>query len=325
MIKTSMRLALSVIILISGSIGSVYAEGEPPAKAAEVNGTVITYTDFQRQLEMTQQQLMQGRPGKIPENIIQQLRTRVVDQLIAEELLYQESEKQGIKVAAEVVEKELDAIKGRFKDPKQYTETLNRMDVTETQLKAQIAQKTAIKELIGKNIASKIVITDEAAKTYFEANSEKFRQPERVRAQHILIKVSTDDDATKKADARKKVEAVQKKLLSGDDFAELAKTHSEGPSSVRGGDLGYFTRGQMVKSFEDTAFALAPNEVSEIVETQFGYHLIKVIDHQAQKDPTFDEIKAKLIRLMHRDQVQKELEPYVAKLREKAKVETFVQ
>ena len=325
MLKIGIRYVFSVLVMLMGFTGWGFAEGETPAKAAEVNGKVISYVDFQRQFEMTQQQIMQGRTGKVPENVIQQLRKRVVDQMIAEELLFQESQKQGIKIPAERVEKELDNLKQRFKDPKQYEDALNQMQITEGQLKNQIIQKAAIRELVTRDIVSKINITDEAAKKFYDENTEKFRRPERVRAQHILIKVNQEDDEKKKADARKRLEDIKKKIMGGEDFGELAKTHSEGPSSERGGDLGYFARGQMVPSFEEVAFKLAPNEVSDIVETQFGYHLIKVIDHQAQKDPTFDEIKPQLLRRLRGEQVQKELEPYVAKLRDEAKVQTFIQ
>ncbi len=325
MLKIGIRCVFSALVMLMGFAGWGFAEGETPAKAAEVNGKVISYVDFQRQFEMTQQQIMQGRPEKVPENVIQQLRKRVVDQMIAEELLFQESQKQGITVPADRVEKELDNLKQRFKDSKQYEAALNQMHITEGQLKNQIVQKAAIRELVTRDIVSKINITDETAKKFYDENTEKFRQPERVRAQHILIKVNKEDDEKKKADARQRLEDIKKKIMGGEDFGELAKTHSEGPSNVRGGDLGYFTRGQMVPSFEDAAFKLAPNEVSDIVETQFGYHLIKVIDHQTQKDPTFDEIKPQLIRRLRSEQVQKELVPYVAKLREKAKVQTFIQ
>ena len=325
MINLRIRYALGAVLILLCFAGYSLAEGETPAKAAEVNGKVISYDDFQRRFELVLQQQLKGRPGKVPEDVTQKLRPLVLNEMISEELLFQESEKKGIKVPPEVVEKELNDHKQSFKDPGQYEETLKRMQITEERLKKQIVYYKAIGGLVNQEIVVKIKVTDEDAKAYFDKNTEKFRRPERVRAQHILIKADNQSDKEKKADARKRLEDIKKRLLSGEDFGELAKTYSEGPSKVRGGDLNYFTRGQMVKNFEDVAFKLAPNEISDIVETRFGYHLIKVIDHQAEKTPTFDEVKPKLIRWMHSEKVKKNLKPYVAKLRENATVETFIQ
>ena len=94
---------------------------------------------------------------------------------------------------------------------------------------------------------------------------------------------------------------------------------------MREGDLGYFTRGRMVKSFEDVAFSLAPNEVSDIVETQFGYHLIKVLDHQPEKDPTFEEVEPRIMAQLRNEMIQQKIEPYINKLKEAAKIEIFLK
>jgi peptidyl-prolyl cis-trans isomerase C len=107
--------------------------------------------------------------------------------------------------------------------------------------------------------------------------------PEQVHARHILVKVDPKADATQKAAARKKIEDIQKQLKNGEDFSELAKKASDCPSNAKGGDVGYFGRGQMVKPFEDAAFSLKPGEVSGIVETEFGLHLIKVMDKKPEK------------------------------------------
>ena len=201
---------------------------------------------------------------------------QVVDQMISEELLYQESIKQKLKLEDGFVDKELKSIKERFGTDSNYRETLKRMDLTEDQLKDQIKRQALIRMLVEKEVISKIELSTEDTKKYFLSNADKFHQPERVRAQHILIKLESGADEQKKAEAHKKLEGVKKRILAGEDFGKLAKEYSEGPSNVREGDLGYFTRGRMVKSFEDAAFKLAPNEVSDIVETQFGYHLIEI-------------------------------------------------
>jgi peptidyl-prolyl cis-trans isomerase C len=145
-----------------------------------------------------------------------------------------------------------------------------------------------------------------------------------VHARHILIKLAPDADEAAKAEAHKKIEAVQEKALKGGDFAELAKVHSEGPSNARGGDLGFFGRGQMVKPFEEAAFALEPGKISDIVETRFGYHLIKVEEKKAERALSFDEVKPQLMDKLKRDKIEQQMMTYLLSLREKAAIETFI-
>lgn len=146
-------------------------------------------------------------------------------------------------------------------------------------------------------------------------------EPEEVKASHILIKVEpTADDATKAA-ARKKIEDLQQKLKAGGDFAELAKENSEGPSNVRGGDLGYFKRGQMVKPFEDVAYSMKIDEVSDLVETRFGYHLIKVSDKKPEQTLAYADVKDKIAQRLKQEKVEKDATLYVEDLKKGAKIE----
>lgn len=135
----------------------------------------------------------------------------------------------------------------------------------------------------------------------YESEKDNFRHPERVLARHILLK-SDGKNPEEDAKIKAKAEDVLKQLKAGADFAELAKKYSEdrGPdgrsgSAVRGGDLGWLERGQTVKPFEDVAFALKPKEISDLVKTQFGYHIIQVLDHQPAHLQTFEEAHAQLM------------------------------
>jgi peptidyl-prolyl cis-trans isomerase C len=295
-----------------------------PSKVAEVNGKAIAYKDFERKLEIFKQQVTRGQPGQLPEALLGRAKKQVVNQMISEELLYQEGLKHKLKLADGFVDKELGSIKQRFGNDAQFKDTLQRMQLTEGQLKEQIARQGIIRKLIDQEVVSKIKLSKEDAKKYYLANKAKFHQPEQVHAQHILIKVEAGADEHKKAAARKKIEAVKKRVLAGEDFGKLAKEYSEGPSNTRGGDLGFFTRGRMVKPFEDAAFKLAPNEISDIVETQFGYHLIKVLDHQKGKDPSFKEVEPRVMAILRNEKIQEKMEPYLQKLRQDAKIETFL-
>jgi len=128
----------------------------------------------------------------------------------------------------------------------------------------------------------------------------------------------------KKSEAKEKIKTIQLKLKKGEGFATLAKEFSEGPSKNNGGDLGYFQRGQMVKSFEDVAFALRTEEVSDIVETQFGYHIIKVEDKKPEKTIGYKDVKDDLAQHLKQEKTKQEVNKYIQKLREKSKIEKFL-
>ncbi|MCU0615121.1 MAG: peptidylprolyl isomerase [Desulfobacterales bacterium] len=144
-----------------------------------------------------------------------------------------------------------------------------------------------------------------------------------VKASHILIKLDPQADEAQKIEARKKIEDIAKKLSAGEDFAELAKNYSECPSSANGGDLGSFRRGQMVQAFEDAAFSMNPGETSPVVETHFGFHIIKVSEKQPEGTFPLEEVKPQIQQVLTREKVQKLLEKDIENLKSKADIETF--
>jgi peptidyl-prolyl cis-trans isomerase C len=148
------------------------------------------------------------------------------------------------------------------------------------------------REYISKVVIRDITVTDEDIEQYYTLNKEKFVVPEQVKARHILIKVSPDASDEEKKKTLEKAQGILKKAKEGKDFAKLSETYSDDPGSrQRGGDLGFFGRGRMVKPFEDAAFSLRPGEMSEIVETRFGYHIIKVEDYHESRAKTMEEVK----------------------------------
>jgi peptidyl-prolyl cis-trans isomerase C len=292
-------------------------------KLAVVNGVVITQDQFSKELNVHLERVSrQGR--QISDDQLGSLKKEILEGLIEREVLYQETQKEGIKVSDQKVDDQLAAIKKRFPDEKEYKIALEKMNLTENEIKEQIARGLAIRELIDQRIAAKIVVTDEESKAYYDGNPQIFNQPEQVKASHILIKADANADEAKKAEARKKIETVQQKVKDGGDFAALAKEYSEGPSNTRGGDLGYFRRGQMVKPFEDAAFTMQPNEVSEVVETRFGYHLIKVYDKKPEQVLAYADVKEKLNQRLKQQKVEKEATQYVDQLKKDAKIEKFL-
>ena len=312
------------LVLVLMALPAPAAEKQPSSdKVAVVNGSVITNKELERELGRATEQLLQmGRP--VTDDQMSEMRKRMLDNLIAYELLYQESKKQGVKVADAAVNEKIDALKKQYPDEAEFKKMLSSSELTEADLKSYMKRGIAIEQLVDKEIVQKITVSDKEVRDYYDSNLERFKQPEQVRASHILTKVDPEADKSQKAEARKQIETIQKELKKGGDFATLAKEHSACPSSAQGGDLGYFARGQMVKPFEDAAFALEPGQVSDIVETKFGYHLIKVTDKKAPSTIPFDEVKERIAEHLKQQQVREKVLAYVEELKGKAKVEIFL-
>src|ERR1700729_3312059 len=158
-------------------------------------------------------------------------------------------------------------------------------------------------------VEGKAATTDEAMKKVYEDAAKQIAGEQEVHARHILVE--TEDDA----------KAVAEELKKGADFAELAKKKSKDPGAADGGDLGFFTKDQMVPEFSTVAFALEPGKISDPVKSQFGWHVIKVEEKRNRKAPDFDQVKAQIETYVTR----KAQAEYVAKLRESAKVERLDQ
>ena len=315
---------LLVMMLMVVPAPAFAAEKQAPAgKAAVVNGVTISKNDFDRELDFFIKRANQ-RGQQIPEAQMGMMQNQVLDSLIDRELLFQESKKKGIKVDPKKVSDQFQTIKQRYKSEDEFKMLLSQMELTEEDVKSQIKRGMAIQELIDSEVNTKIKIKEEEVKSYYDANPQLFQQPEQVKASHVLIKVDADAPQAKKDEARKKIESVQKKAQKGEDFATLAKTYSEGPSGPNGGDLGYFRRGQMVKPFEEAAFNLKPNETSGIVETQFGYHLIKVVDKKPAQKVAYADVKDRLSEHLKKQKMDTEADTYIKSLRSEAKIEKFL-
>ena len=322
-IRTTVKVIM-VLTLTGVSAFAFAADKEAPEnKAAVVNGVVISRGEFDRELDFFVRRASAGGQP-LPDVQMAQMKKEVLDSLIDRELLFQESKKRGIQVNSDAVTDQLKNIQQRYPNKDEFKKLLNEMGMSESDVKAQIERGMAIQELIDKEVAEKIKISDEESKSFYDNNPQLFEQPEQVKASHILIKVAADAPEAQKAEARKKIESVREKMQKGEDFADLAKTYSEGPSGPNGGDLGYFRRGQMVKPFEDVAFGMKLNETSDIVETRFGYHLIKVVDKKPAKKMTYAEVKDRLNDHLKKQKMESEASIYIDSLRKDAKIEKFL-
>ncbi len=292
-----------------------------PDVVARVNGETITKSDFEKAIKVAEQRA--GTP--VPPEQRDRIYRDILDQMIGFKLLGQETKARKVAVSDADVEARIIGFKQQFPSEDAFKQALAQQHVTVEQITSDAREELAIKKLVDDAIAAKVAVKPEDVQTFYEKNPKSFQESERVRASHILITAPKTADAATKAQAKAKAEAILKDIKAGKDFGALAKQHSQDPgSAANGGDLGFFQQGQMVGPFNDTAFSLKPGAVSNVVETDFGYHIIKVIEKQPGRTVPLEEVKPKIEQFLEAQNRDKQTGVFVNGLRTKGKVEVFI-
>ncbi|HSO80915.1 MAG TPA: peptidylprolyl isomerase, partial [Chromatiaceae bacterium] len=238
---------------------------------ATVNGVAISRAEVEQAARML---LAQSRtPAPTDPEQQRKVQDAALNLLIDQELLYQAAKGLTVADLDKQVEEKFNAAQARFGTPEAFEQALGQAGLTGQEFKDRLARDLLIASYIDQEVTAKITLAPEQAKQFYDANPDKFTQPESVKASHILIGADAKATPEEKHAAQQKANDILAKIKCGADFAELAKAESTCPSAKKGGDLGSFGRGQMVKPFEEVAFSLQDGAVSEVVETPFGYHI----------------------------------------------------
>jgi peptidyl-prolyl cis-trans isomerase C len=292
-----------------------------PEIVARVNGEAINAAELETAVKG-----LEGRAGgPVPADQRDRVYRGVLDDMIGYKLLIQEAKARKIAVPDADVEAQIAKIRSQFPNQQQFEQALAAQKMTLQDVRDDARNEMSVEKLVQGEIASKIAVKPEAVSDFYKNNQDKFQQGPRVRASHILIQVPQSADAAAKQQAKGKAEAILKDLKGGKDFAAAAKENSQDPgSAVNGGDLGYFEQGQMVPQFEQAAFALKPGQMSELVETQFGYHIIKVAERQDSRVVPLEEAKGQIEQYLTQQNRQTETQAFVDTLKAKAKIEILI-
>ncbi|HET9193212.1 MAG TPA: peptidylprolyl isomerase [Vicinamibacterales bacterium] len=291
-----------------------------PDVLAKVNGEAVTRKEFEDYVRNLEGQA--GRP--IPADQRDRIYRGVLDQLVGYKLLLQEAKARKVVVADADVDARIAEVKKQFPSEDLFMQTLIDRKMTLEQIKADARRDLSIARLIEAEISQRVALKPGQAEDFYKNNPDRFTEPERVRASHILI-AAENADAAAKAQAKTKAGQILKDLKAGKDFAALARQHSQDPgSAVNGGDLGFFAQGQMVGPFNDVAFSLKPGATSDLVETQFGYHIIRVAEKQPGRTVPLEEVRPRLDEYLKHQNRESETESFVKALRAKSKVEILV-
>jgi peptidyl-prolyl cis-trans isomerase C len=187
-----------------------------------------------------------------------------------------------------------------------------------------MVKNSSIQQYIKKEFAAKSAVTDGELLAYYQGNLDAFTQPLQIRVSHILVQTDPKWEASRKQEARKKIDQILKNLKKGQDFGVIAREQSDGPTRTNGGDLGYIKMGQLEKQFEGKVFALNTGETSDIIETDYGFHLFKVLDKKPETLLAYDAVKEKIRQFLVEEKAKQEAEAHAKTLRQKATVKILL-
>lgn len=274
---------IAAILIGAAATGIAYYAENHTGHVARVDGARVTKAEYERQLDLTKRSYAarfnvdftsaQGRQMEAD------LKTGLMNQLVERELIRQEGKRRAISAPDAAVQAKMADIKKGFKTDAEFQERLKANGMDAAGFERQVRDMVEV-ELVVNAVTAEARVTDDEVRKYYDQNRKMYDRPEEVRARHVLVK----EEAT--------IKLVERKAKAGEDFAALAKEYSEDPGSKdEGGDLGYFGRGKMVGEFEDAAFKTKPGQLSPLVKTRFGWHLLKVEDRKAPRTQPFAEVK----------------------------------
>jgi peptidyl-prolyl cis-trans isomerase C len=296
-----------------------------PEVVARVNGKEINKQELLEGAQQARMQMAQmgQQPPASPNAVFYR---QVLDTLVGQTLLLQEAKAQGFTATDAEVERELSQVRAQLGTPEAFQQALAQQKMTEAELKERTRNKIAFAKFVQTQVVSDVPVTEQAIRAFYDQNQKAVTQPERLHLRHILIKVDANTPEPEKQKAREKAEALLERIEDGEDFAQLARENSDDQGSKdKGGDIAWWVRGQSVPSFEQAAFALQEvNDLSPVVQTQFGYHVIQLLERQAPTVAPFEQVKDRIGEFLKQKQARDQIENRVKALKAKGKVEVFL-
>lgn len=307
---------LIVVVSVAFAVGLLYVGvpfiGETPttnAAVARVNGSDVTFEEHQAAFQnlVMQYQMLGGGLSPSDQDV---LRYQALEMVVNTKLILDAAKKEGVKVTNDQIDAELDVLREMFSSTDEYEAALQQAGLTERELRRQIEDDLIIQKAIEEKQETIDVSEEEIAAAY-----------EAVNARHILIRPEEGEGELDWDAAEEQVKELYEQLLDGADFAELAQEYSDDATATNGGELGFFQRGRMVPEFEETAFALEEGEISAPVRTEYGYHLIEVIERRRAEGEEFEEEKEFIRDQIVNERTNAVLDEWIDSLRDSAQVE----
>lgn len=247
----------------------------------------------------------------------------LIEDEIGRTLLVLKSKEMGAKVSEKMLSERLKEVKAKFKSDSIFEHRLADRGMTVDQYKQELEIDMYMDQLIKKEIEPKIKIAEKDARAYYDKNKSKFQSEEKVRASIMLLKFNPKEGKAGEQAVLKKFESILLQVKNGSDFGALAQQHSQDSLSSKGGDLGFFTKEQMLPAFSTRAFKMKVGEVSDIFRTGHGFHILKVTDRKPGGLSPFKAEKEKIEKFLAKKQVSQATRDYIDSLKKKAKIKTY--
>ncbi|MCU7920252.1 MAG: peptidylprolyl isomerase [Candidatus Thiodiazotropha sp. (ex Epidulcina cf. delphinae)] len=288
---------------------------DTPDVVARVNGVPITRDELTPQVDKNLQKYVKYGMRKPNDGFVKKLRQDALDKLIVAELFYQEARTIKFDDLESKVSKKLDELKEQAADNEGFDPKL---------AKQMLQRKILIDEYLVLNELKDPELPEKVIKDYYEKNKQNFLRKESARTRHILVEIPEDAKPDEKVEARRKIEEARKLILDEKSFNEVAIEYSECNSASGGGELGYNERGYMPPLYDEIAFSQKIGELSEVIETEHGFHIVEVVDRKPAGIVPYDEIKGFIGKYLNNRHAKKKMTAHVSGLKEKAKVEIYL-
>lgn len=311
--KAAVLLMLALVLLPRVSYGEVIDR-----VAAVVNDEVITQSEVDMMIRPFFEQMKNTYHGQELADKLNEMRRSLLNQLIEDRLVYQESVKMKIEIQDSDVDEKIQEFKKRFKTEDEFSKIMIAQGMTMTKLREKYRQQIAIRRLQMAQVRSKVLVSPKEIEDFYQTHAEEFNMPEKIKLRSITIRKAPDKQGKPDEDAKSKAEQILADVKKGADFAKIAEAHSEDHNATSGGDLGFVGRGEMAKNIDEIVFALNPNDISPLIESDIGYHIFKVEERQAGKKSSLEEARQFIHEVIFREKSKKRFEEWMKELKSKA-------
>ena len=306
----------------AGETGGVQAmPAELPAVLARVNGEPIERWEFEYVLRGLESQAGQPVPAERREEVFRS----VLDELVAYRLLAQEARARKMEVSDADIKARVDQVRRNFANEEAFQKALVDEGFSVERLEQQARREVLVARVLEAEIGPRIAVLPKDVETFYQQNLDRFKVDEAVHASHILIGIPEKADAAGRDKLRAEAAALLAQVRAGADFAQLARSRSHDSSSAaRGGDLGFFALGQMDPAFAKAAFALKAGETSPVVETPYGFHIIRVLERRPARTAPLAEVRAQIEQYLAGERRDQLATSFVDQLKARGRVEIYV-